>query len=516
MDVQIAHPTDPSKPVGHPMLVTENSGYELILGMDFLRAKAPEIFYCSRNERIYVEGLPEFDVFYDDGLHPTAVSALKRTRVPRWHRALMRVSVDAPEGAEVMVRKNFPRAHPGLAVPEQLVVVRGGVAVIEVTNISRVKLTVGPKTVLSFAESAAHIAAVSAVTKASDHPGARTTTTTEGLRSCERMSPGKPSEKWSGEQAPSHLRSVAPSARLPSNDMSSGTMLNCPPSSPLQTDLPKIDLEKVLGEMPKEWKGDYVQVLEEFNDLWSRERFDLGTLEVEGQPYYVTIPTETSVPIRWSQDRVPYHQREQVKKEIDAMEEAGIIQPSRSPWAAPVVLVKKPDGSTCFCLDFRRLNEVIKRDLFPLPRIQETLDKLAGSSVFSAFDYTSGFHQLLLKPEDREKIAFVTPFGLYEFLRMPFGLVNAPSEFQRAMTLVLAALPREIAMVYVDDVIVFSRSHAEHLHDLREVFQLVRAAGLKLRLEKAQIGKREVEYLGHSVSARGTRLSKKNIEKIRK
>uniref|UniRef100_A0A0G4G7D0 Reverse transcriptase domain-containing protein n=1 Tax=Chromera velia CCMP2878 TaxID=1169474 RepID=A0A0G4G7D0_9ALVE len=453
---EFSHESAPEKIFKHPVLVTENSEYDVVLGMDFLRSRSDVSFELFGGEKLYMGDLLPFEVWYDDGLKSTKVCAAKRTRVPRWHCSLLQVSVDAPDGSEVLIRKNFPRSHPGLAVPAQLTTVQGGIAVIEVTNISHSKIIVGSKTALSFAEPPSHIAAVTAVTAEKRHAGPwsmETTQTAERLERYDRMSSGKPLEVRSGEQAPTHSRSVTPPTFSNTQSANTHPSLRSLFSSRLQTapkadmptesskDLPPIDLEKVISDVPQEMKGEYVGLLGEFGDLWSRGRFDLGELKVGRKPYEVTIPTETSVPIRWQQDRIPYHQREDVKKELDAMQSAGIIQPSHSPWAAPVVLVKKPDGSTRFCLDFRRLNAATKRDLFPLPRIQEILDKLAGSSVFSTLDYTSGFHQLSLKEEDREKTAFITPFGLFEFLRMPFGLVNAPTLFQRAMTLVLASLP---------------------------------------------------------------------------
>uniref|UniRef100_A0A0G4HJZ3 Retrotransposon gag domain-containing protein n=1 Tax=Chromera velia CCMP2878 TaxID=1169474 RepID=A0A0G4HJZ3_9ALVE len=139
---EIAHPSDPGKTFEHPVLVAEGSGYDIVLGMDFLRWH-PEVRYAFEKDRLQVGDLPEFGVWYDDGVEPTKVCAVKRTRVPAWYHSLLQVRIDAPDGEDVLIRKGFPRFLPGLAVPAQIATVRAGMAVIEVTNVSRSKLTVG-------------------------------------------------------------------------------------------------------------------------------------------------------------------------------------------------------------------------------------------------------------------------------------------------------------------------------------------------------------------------------------
>eukprot|EP00820_Chromera_velia_P011772 Cvel_22813.t1-p1 / transcript=Cvel_22813.t1 / gene=Cvel_22813 / organism=Chromera_velia_CCMP2878 / gene_product=hypothetical protein / transcript_product=hypothetical protein / location=Cvel_scaffold2284:1-1332(-) / protein_length=444 / sequence_SO=supercontig / SO=protein_coding / is_pseudo=false len=322
---EFSHESASEKIFKHPVLVTENSEYDVVLGMDFLRSRSDVSFELFGGGKLYMGDLPPFEVWYDDGLKSTKVCAAKRTCMPRWHRSLLQVSVNAPDGSEVLIRKNFPRSHPGLAVPAQLTTVQGGIAVIEVTNISRSKITVGSKTALFFAEPPSHIAAVTAVIAEKRHAGPwsmETTQTAERLERCDRMSSGKPLEVRSGEQAPTHSRSVAPPTF--SNTQSADThpslrspfssRLQIPPKADVPTesskDLPPIDLEKVISDLPQEMKGEYVGLLGEFGDLWSRGRFDLGELKVGRKPSEVTIPTETSVPIRWQQDQIPYHQRE--------------------------------------------------------------------------------------------------------------------------------------------------------------------------------------------------------------
>lgn len=183
------------------------------------------------------------------------------------------------------------------------------------------------------------------------------------------------------------------------------------------------------------------------------------------------------------------------------MLEQGVIRESSSPYSSPVwVVPKKQDASNKqkwrIVIDYRKLNEVTKEDKFPLPNMDDILDKLGRANYFTTLDLAKGFHQIEMEPKDFEKTAFSTANGHYEFVRMPFGLKNAPATFQRMMRDVLKQFIGKICYVYLDDIIIFSTSLEEHICSLEKIFQRLREVNLKVQLDKTEFLKKETEFLG--------------------
>ena len=201
-------------------------------------------------------------------------------------------------------------------------------------------------------------------------------------------------------------------------------------------------------------------------------------------------------------------------KAVTEMLEQGLIEPSTSPWASPIVLAKKKNGSWRFCVDYRKLNDVTRKDSYPLPRIDDTLDRLAGMQWFSTLDLKSGYWQVEMEPQDKEKTAFTTGSGLWQFTVMPFGLCNAPATFERLMDRVLAGLPPETALVYMDDILVPGRTFEKQLDNLERVFQCLRSAKLKLSPKKCHLFQKEVKYLGHVISRNGVSTDPEKVKAV--
>ena len=225
-----------------------------------------------------------------------------------------------------------------------------------------------------------------------------------------------------------------------------------------------------------------------------------------------TIDTGDAMPIKQRPYRTTPGNKQEIDRQVDDMLQRGIIQESVSPWSSPVVLVKKKNGEMRFCVDFRAINKVTKKDSFPMPLVADTLDALSGTQYFSILDLKSGYWQIELHPSAREKTAFVTHNGLYEFLVMPFGLTNCGASFQRLMGHILRSLEYRFALIYIDDIIIFSKSVEEHLVHLEEVFTRLREANVKLNPKKCSFVKQKVEYLGHVVTPEG---GMPNPEKVR-
>uniref|UniRef100_A0A5S6QWK9 RNA-directed DNA polymerase n=1 Tax=Trichuris muris TaxID=70415 RepID=A0A5S6QWK9_TRIMR len=250
--------------------------------------------------------------------------------------------------------------------------------------------------------------------------------------------------------------------------------------------------------------------------LWSAREVISTSEEDLGKTSLVKhrIKTGNVRPIKVPGRRMPFARRQEVQSFIERMLRQGIIEQACSPWSAPVVLVRKKDGGQRLCVDYRQLNAITEKDALPMPRIDDTLDMLRGARWFSTLDLASGYWQVEMHPADKQKTAFSTPDGSYQFRVMPFGLSNAPATFQRLMGNVLAGLLGTKCLVYLDDIIVFSTTEAEHLSRLKEVMGRIHAAGLKVKPSKCKLMRREVLYLGHVVSEKGIAVDETKCEAV--
>ena len=249
---------------------------------------------------------------------------------------------------------------------------------------------------------------------------------------------------------------------------------------------------KLFGSCPDFNEKEVVEKLkEEFPDVFSDlpGRTDACMLEID---------TGSAAPRGSHPYRVPDRLKEGVRSEVEELVELGIVVPSTSPWASPVVPVPKKDGTVTVCIDYRKLNEVTVADPYYMTTMEEIVERIGASKVMSKLDLAKGFYQVEVDPKSRKKTAFISPFGKFEFTRMPFGLRNAPAIFQRCMEVVL----REcygFSAPYIDDIIVFSNNGKEHVEHLKLVLKALSEHGMTLKEKKCEFGKEKVEYLGHVI-----------------
>ena len=233
-------------------------------------------------------------------------------------------------------------------------------------------------------------------------------------------------------------------------------------------------IERVSEDLTLRQREELAAVIYEHRDVFSSGPTDMGRTGLVKH----TIDTGDQRPVRLPPRRLPIAKQEIEREEVQKMLDRGVIEPCQSSWASPVVLVTKKDGTTRFCIDYHKLNDVTKKDAYPLPRIDDTLDALRGSMYFSTLDLYSGYWQVEMDQRDIDKIAFVTRQGLFRFTVMLFRLCNAPATFERLMELVLKDLNWKICLIYLDDIIVYGAGFYPALDRLKTVWRRIREANL--------------------------------------
>lgn len=263
-------------------------------------------------------------------------------------------------------------------------------------------------------------------------------------------------------------------------------------------------VEDACAQVPTE----ILELLHQYDDLFDEPK---GLPPPRAHDHLIPLK-EGSVPVSSNPYRSPYIQKSEIEKIVNEMLSSGVICHSSSPFASPVLLVRKKDQSWRLCVDYRALNALTVKNKYPIPIIEELLAKLRGSSVYTKLDLRSGYHQIRVHPDDIHKTAFKTHEGHYEFMVMPFGLTNAPASFQALMNDIFGEYLRKFVLVFFDDILIYSKDLLEHKAHLSRVFEVLREHKLFVRKKKCDFTAEKVEYLGHIVSKQGVAADSRKIQ----
>ena len=280
----------------------------------------------------------------------------------------------------------------------------------------------------------------------------------------------------------------------------------------LNSETEKDTIEKFdFSHMKRDQQAMMKRFLQGNKGIFANELSNLGlTSKVEHH-----INTGNAAPIKQSPRRLPHALKQVVDTQVKQMLETDVKEPSNSPWASPIVLIKKRDGSWKFCIDFRNQNDVTRKDTYFIPQVFDLIESLSGNTFFTTLDLKSGYWQVPIHEDSKPKTAFVIPAGgHFHFKRMAFGLTNAVPTFQRLMMDVLNGLIGKKCLIYLDDVLVLGRSLEEHVNNLKDVSGAIQEAGLKLNGNKCVFAKPSVKYLGYIISADGLASDEEKVKAI--
>ncbi|RUS72498.1 hypothetical protein EGW08_019752 [Elysia chlorotica] len=277
------------------------------------------------------------------------------------------------------------------------------------------------------------------------------------------------------------------------------------------TATPDFDRLHLPRDLPKHQHEQLMELLRKHSDVFAWSDDDLGSTDLVQH----RIMLHTDVPIAEPYRRIPPHHLQEVRSHIEDLVQRGIIECSTSPYAAPIVVVRKKSGGLRLCCDYRKLNAQTVRDKFSLPRIDECLDALAGANIFSTLDLSSGFHQMSVAEEDRPKTAFTCPWGHFQWRRLPFGLTNAPATCQRLMQSAMQDYLFTILLVYLDDILVYASTVEEHIARLDAVFIRLKELGIRLNPDKCRLVQQRTPFLGHILTSNGLETDPEKVEAVK-